>query len=67
MSNHKQKTGEGRSRPYSPEWRAGVRAEALAFIAKVKARDAAAREARDKAKAARQQNDHKNHVGRVQL
>jgi hypothetical protein len=54
MSNHKQKTGEGRDRPYSDEWRAGVKAEAQAFLARVKIRDAAAREAREKLKAEQQ-------------
>jgi hypothetical protein len=51
MSNSKQKTGEGRDKLRSPEWYAAVRAEAQAFIAHVRARAAAARAARDEAKA----------------
>jgi hypothetical protein len=60
MSNHrKQRTGEGYDKPRSPEWYAAVRVEALVALAKAKARDAAARAARDAVKAARQRShDH---------
>jgi hypothetical protein len=44
-------------RRYDDDWRAAVHAEALAFIAKVKARDAAAREARAKLKAEQQRSE----------
>jgi hypothetical protein len=57
MSNRrKPQNGEGRDRPYSAEWRAGVKAEATAFLIKVRARDAAARAARDKAKTEQRSN-----------
>jgi hypothetical protein len=48
------KTGEGRDRPYSGEWRAAVKVEAQAALARARIRNAAARAARDEAKAARQ-------------
>ena len=55
MSNRrKQQTGEGRDRPYSAEWRAAVKAEAQAALIRVRIRDAAARAARDAARAAQQ-------------
>jgi hypothetical protein len=59
MSNRKPQAREDRTRPYSPEWRAAVRAEALAALARAKSRYEAARAARDEAKAARQwSHDH---------
>jgi hypothetical protein len=41
---------------YSAEWRAAVHAEALAALARVKARDELARKAREEARAAQQEN-----------
>jgi hypothetical protein len=59
MSNHKQRSGEGIDKPRSPEWYAEVRREAREAIFRIKARHAAAREARAKLKAEQQRShDH---------
>jgi hypothetical protein len=58
MSNHRRRrSGEGRDRPYSAEWRAEVRAEALAALARAKSRYEAARTQRAEIKASQQRND----------
>ena len=50
-SRHNQRTGEGYDKPRSPEWYAAVKAEARSALERVRIRDAAAREARTKARA----------------
>jgi hypothetical protein len=57
MSSRRQpQTHEDRSRPYSQAWREQVHRDALAVPVRVRARDAAAREARDKARASQQRS-----------